>query len=228
MASKTVKIPAKSQVSKGTLPADAKSRAVQTYTQQGNAAAALVVNVVKDSLNSSIKALQEIAKLSTDARGAFRAALDNHIGSIREQVKRLRGGKSEKDFLASNPKPEEIEQANTMARAMAVWNTRISEFRKFSEALDAGFTPDLKLGYAKVLGNSRMFLESNASTDDGSGATRGRARKDARLKLQDFLEGQIEDAKASDEEKTFCAKMLETVKAEIAESLKIETVEVTI
>jgi len=203
------------------LTVDQTERPVSGAVAQGEALAIVVIRSVKDSLTTGMQMLREIQKLTKEGREKFRAALESHMTSIREQVKTVRAD------LKSNENDEDLQrQYATLRGAASVWSSRISEYRKFAEAVDAGLSFDPKLGYAKSLTSARLLLAAESTT--GPTRRRGRARKDVREKVLKYLNDQLDDKGITEDEVKFVRDMLtrctEATKAMAhdAEQVKVE------
>jgi hypothetical protein len=201
---------------------DQTERPVSGAVAQGEAVAVLVIRSVKDSLTTGLMMLKEIQQLTQEGRQKFRAKLEEHLASIREQVRA--SGKTAKEA-----KDEETAKAHAMLKgAAAVWRVRISEYLTFAKAVDHGYGLEPKLGYAKVMTGARMLLASGVTS--GPTKKRGRQRIDVREKVLKYLSDRLTDKGITPDEIKFLKALIpavdEQVKAIKPAEVATESVEI--
>lgn len=116
---------------------------------RGRACADLFFAEVQKQGTTMLRFVGDLVGMSQPGREAFRVTLRTKRDEARQMAKVITKG-------------SEFESVAGKASASAM--VRISEMIRVSEAIDAGWTPDLDLGYHWNVSEARAFLASSSAT----------------------------------------------------------------
>jgi hypothetical protein len=137
----------------------------------------LIADIERDDVRGK-PWLVKIAELSHPGRVAFRSKLDAFWKGWTDEARQWKDTEQHALYVARN-------------KAKA---PRVSEARKFSEAIDAGYPFDPDMGYTETIAAARCFLQAEASmTPEGVTPVsptrrRGRPATPTREKAKNYLE----------------------------------------